>query len=55
LKELLAALEKQLEDKSLPVIICNKHKCHCGLCAPKARTPELFDQMFSKYTKDYYQ
>ena len=54
-KELLVDLEKQLEDKSLPVIICNKHKCHCGLCAPKARTPELFDQMFPKYTKDYYQ
>jgi hypothetical protein len=54
-KTLLEKLENDLANNSLPVIICDKHKCHCGLCAPKARTPELFDQMFSKYTKDYYQ
>jgi pyruvate-formate lyase-activating enzyme len=48
-------LDQSLQSRSLPTIVCNKYKCHCGLCAPKARTPELFDQMFSKYTKDYYQ
>jgi len=48
-------LDRSLQSKSLPVIICDKYKCHCGLCAPKAQTPELFNQMFPKYTKDYYQ
>lgn len=48
-------LDQSLQSKSLPIIVCGKYKCHCGLCAPKAQTPELFDQMFSKYTKDYYQ
>jgi pyruvate-formate lyase-activating enzyme len=54
-KKILEDLKSNLENKSLPVITCAKHKCHCGLCAPKAQTPELFNQMFSKYTKDYYQ
>jgi len=54
-KTLLETLENDLANNSLPVIICDKHKCHCGLCAPKAQTPELFNQIFHKYTKDYYQ
>lgn len=54
-EKILEDLKSNLENKSLPVITCAKHKCHCGLCAPKAQTPELFNQMFSKYTKDYYQ
>lgn len=48
-------LSQSLDSKSLPTIVCAKSKCHCGLCAPKAQTPELFDQIFQKYTKDYYQ
>lgn len=32
-------------------IICKKSACWCGLCAPKAKTKEEYDQMMVKYLK----
>jgi len=32
-------------------IICKKSKCWCGLCAPKAATKELFQEINRKYAK----
>ena len=32
-------------------IICKKSRCWCGLCAPKAATKELFNEINRKYAK----
>jgi len=42
-KKLIAKLKEQMESGSLPTVICPKHTCGCGLCAPK-----------SKYKENYY-
>jgi hypothetical protein len=47
--EVLSTLEHQLSTKSLPVIQCKKHKCHCGLCAPKAKQLDTYKSIMEKY------
>jgi pyruvate-formate lyase-activating enzyme len=46
---LLAKLKKQLDDNTLPVIQCKKHRCLCGLCAPKAKDLDTYKQIMKKY------
>ena len=41
-KKIVQNLVSKLETDSMPTIICPKHTCGCGLCAPK-----------SKYEKNY--
>ena len=41
-KKLISQLKRNLENNTMPTIICPKHTCSCGLCAPK-----------SKHTKNY--
>ena len=41
-KKIVQDLVSKLETDSMPTIICPKHTCGCGLCAPK-----------SKYEKNY--
>ena len=36
-----------------PVIRCKKDKCHCGLCAPKAKNLDTYKSIMKKYQKDY--
>lgn len=36
-----------------PVIQCKKHKCLCGLCAPKAKHLDTYKSIMKKYQKDY--
>ena len=36
-----------------PVIQCKKNKCHCGLCAPKAKNLDTYQSIMKKYQKDY--
>lgn len=48
-KAMLTYLKDNLENKSLPVIQCDKDVCMCGLCAPKANTIEKFNELFPKY------
>ena len=36
-----------------PVIQCKKDKCHCGLCAPKAKNLDTYQSIMKKYQKDY--
>lgn len=50
---LLKELETQLANHTLPVIQCKKSLCACGLCAPKAKTRELYNKIISKYQKEY--
>lgn len=35
--------------RSTDTIVCKKSRCWCGLCAPKAATKELFDEINRKY------
>jgi pyruvate-formate lyase-activating enzyme len=47
--EVLSTLKNQLDTQSLPVIQCKKYKCHCGLCAPKAKTLKTYNNIMKKY------
>jgi len=47
--ELLKILQNQLTTNSLPVIQCKKTKCHCGLCAPKAKSLDTYKSIMKKY------
>ena len=46
---LLESLQKNIENKTVPVIICPKAKCGCGICAPKARDAEAFKHIMSTH------
>jgi len=35
------------------IIQCKKHKCLCGLCAPKAQHLDTYKSIMKKYQKDY--
>jgi hypothetical protein len=52
-KEILSKLIKQLDTNTMPVIQCKKHKCLCGLCAPKAKNLDTYKSIMKKYQKDY--
>jgi hypothetical protein len=47
--EMIQDLRRKLDAKSLPVIQCKKTRCRCGLCAPKARDLQTYDQIMEKY------
>ena len=48
--KILKDLENNLKNNELPVIICKKEMCRCGMCAPKAATPELYNKIMTRYT-----
>jgi hypothetical protein len=48
-EQILKKLEDDLKNNSLPIIKCNKEFCRCGLCAPKAESTELYNQIMTKY------
>lgn len=50
-EKLLDWTEKNLKEKTMPVIQCKKYKCLCGLCAPKAKNKEDFNRIMEKYRK----
>jgi pyruvate-formate lyase-activating enzyme len=52
-EQLLSDLERNLQDRTLPVIQCKKSRCLCGLCAPKAKTREEYDSIIVKYHPTY--
>lgn len=35
--KILAELEEHLKNGTMPTIVCPKHTCGCGLCAPKSK------------------
>ncbi len=43
--KILAELKERLESGTMPTIICPKHTCGCGLCAPKAVTKENYQRV----------
>jgi sulfatase maturation enzyme AslB (radical SAM superfamily) len=40
--KIIAELKERLETKTMPTVICPKHTCGCGLCAPKSAYKENF-------------
>lgn len=44
--KILAELEEHLKNGTMPTIICPKHTCGCGLCAPKSKTKEHYQRVF---------
>ena len=48
-QQILSTLHDQLGSDSLPVIQCKKYKCHCGLCAPKAKDLKTYNAIMEKY------
>jgi MoaA/NifB/PqqE/SkfB family radical SAM enzyme len=46
---LLNYTKEHLANNAMPIIKCAKQTCFCGLCAPKAKTIEKFDEIFKKY------
>jgi pyruvate-formate lyase-activating enzyme len=51
--KLLTMLSDQLATNSVPIIQCKKTKCHCGLCAPKAKDLDTYKQINAKYQSNY--
>jgi hypothetical protein len=43
--KILAELEEHLKNGTMPTIICPKHTCGCGLCAPKSTTKENYQKV----------
>jgi hypothetical protein len=50
--QILSTLKNQLETNTLPVIQCKKYQCFCGLCAPKAKNFDSYNQIMKKYQKE---
>jgi hypothetical protein len=46
---ILAELKQRLESGTMPTIICPKHTCGCGLCAPKASTKENYEKVIFRH------
>jgi pyruvate-formate lyase-activating enzyme len=47
--EILSTLQNQLDNDTLPIIQCKKYNCWCGLCAPKAKNLEIYNNIMEKY------
>lgn len=43
--KILATLKAQLESEAMPTIICPKHTCGCGLCAPKSKYEDSYQKV----------
>ena len=43
------AILELISRNDLPTIVCRKDKCWCGLCAPKAKTDQLYKKIISRY------
>jgi hypothetical protein len=43
--KILEELENHLKNGTMPTVICPKHTCGCGLCAPKSMVKEKYQQV----------
>jgi hypothetical protein len=43
--KILEDLETYLKNGTMPTVICPKHTCGCGLCAPKSMIKEKYQQV----------
>ena len=47
--KILAELKARLESETMPTIICPKHTCGCGLCAPKSSNKESYQKVLFRH------
>lgn len=47
--KILAELEENLKNGTMPTIMCAKKTCGCGLCAPKSMYAENYDTTISRH------
>lgn len=54
--KIIADLKQKLETKTMPTVICPKHTCGCGLCAPKSAYKENYqDVLYSHVDKTVFE
>lgn len=46
---LLFSLKENIKNNNLPIIVCQKKQCLCGLCAPKASSRIEYDKIMIKH------
>ena len=52
-EEILDRLKTQIDNKTVPVVICPKQACQgCGMCATKAKTKEEFEKLMKFHLTD---
>lgn len=49
---IIDTLRTNLTSDTAPIIQCKKSKCLCGMCAPKAKTLELYNEVIKKYKSE---
>ena len=55
-KKIIADLKQKLETKTMPTVICPKHTCGCGLCAPKSAYKDRYqDVLFQHVDKTVFE
>jgi len=47
--KILKELEEHLKAGTMPTIICPKHTCGCGLCAPKSSDKGKYEAVMSRH------
>lgn len=48
-KSIIENLRKMLEQKIMPTIVCPKHTCGCGLCAPKSKFQNKYIEVLNNH------
>jgi sulfatase maturation enzyme AslB (radical SAM superfamily) len=47
--EILENLKRQLETNTMPTVVCPKHTCGCGLCAPKSAYHDNYTEVLATH------
>ena len=48
-RKILDELRENLKNGTMPTVICPKHTCGCGLCAPKSNDKEKYKEVLSRH------
>lgn len=48
-RSIIENLRKMLEQKIMPTIVCPKHTCGCGLCAPKSKFQNKYIEVLNNH------
>ena len=48
-KKLIAELKSNLKNNTMPTVVCPKHTCGCGLCAPKSKYKENYMEVMKNH------
>jgi hypothetical protein len=48
-RKILDELRENLKSGTMPTVICPKHTCGCGLCAPKSSDKDKYKEVLSRH------